>query len=91
MDRNKYQIHIPLPPKIDPTVTMMQVRNYGWERNGMTQNATAPSQKILKLLTHKLLICEYMLVCPNFLNHFSVEKAFISLYFTSLSPTQYRK
>lgn len=25
MDRNKYQIHIPLPPKIDPTVTMMQV------------------------------------------------------------------
>ena len=27
VDRNKYQIHIPLPPKIDPTVTMMQVRN----------------------------------------------------------------
>ena len=26
VDRNKYQIHIPLPPKIDPTVTMMQVR-----------------------------------------------------------------
>lgn len=25
MDRNKYQIQIPLPPKIDPTVTMMQV------------------------------------------------------------------
>lgn len=25
VDRNKYQIHIPLPPKIDPTVTMMQV------------------------------------------------------------------
>ncbi|ESO08320.1 hypothetical protein HELRODRAFT_156580 [Helobdella robusta] len=24
VDRNKYQIHIPLPPKIDPTVTMMQ-------------------------------------------------------------------
>eukprot|EP00041_Stephanoeca_diplocostata_P008566 m.126726 g.126726 ORF g.126726 m.126726 type:complete len:437 (+) comp17386_c0_seq4:71-1381(+) len=24
-DRNKYQIQIPLPPKIDPTVTMMQV------------------------------------------------------------------
>ncbi|MEQ2227592.1 26S protease regulatory subunit 7 [Ilyodon furcidens] len=28
VDRNKYQIHIPLPPKIDPTVTMMQV--YVW-------------------------------------------------------------
>lgn len=25
VDRNKYQIHVPLPPKIDPTVTMMQV------------------------------------------------------------------
>jgi len=25
VDRNKYQIHIPLPPKIDPSVTMMQV------------------------------------------------------------------
>lgn len=25
VDRTKYQIHIPLPPKIDPTVTMMQV------------------------------------------------------------------
>ena len=25
VDRNKYQIHIPLPPKIDPTVTMMQL------------------------------------------------------------------
>ena len=26
VDRNKYQIHIPLPPKIDPSVTMMQVK-----------------------------------------------------------------
>lgn len=25
MDRSKYQIHLPLPPKIDPSVTMMQV------------------------------------------------------------------
>ncbi|KAL7676896.1 hypothetical protein ACOME3_003145 [Neoechinorhynchus agilis] len=25
VDRVRYQIHIPLPPKIDPTVTMMQV------------------------------------------------------------------
>ena len=28
VDRNKYQIHIPLPPKIDPSVTMMQVSKY---------------------------------------------------------------
>ena len=27
VDRNKYQIHIPLPPKIDPSVTMMQVKD----------------------------------------------------------------
>jgi ATP-dependent 26S proteasome regulatory subunit len=26
VERNKYKIEIPLPPKIDPTVTMMQVR-----------------------------------------------------------------
>ena len=25
VDRTKYQIHISLPPKIDPTVAMMQV------------------------------------------------------------------
>lgn len=25
VDRNRYQIQIPLPPKIDPSVTMMQV------------------------------------------------------------------
>ena len=25
VDRTKYQIHIPLPPKIDPSVTMMTV------------------------------------------------------------------
>lgn len=31
-DRNKYEIHLPLPPKIDPTVTMMQVsrQRQGW-------------------------------------------------------------
>ena len=28
VDRNKYQIHIPLPPKIDPSVTMMQVSEF---------------------------------------------------------------
>ena len=26
VDRAKYQIHLPLPPKIDASVTMMQVR-----------------------------------------------------------------
>ena len=32
VDRNKYQIHIPLPPKIDPTVTMMQVSVARWQK-----------------------------------------------------------
>ena len=27
VDRNKYHIQIPLPPKIDPSVTMMQVED----------------------------------------------------------------
>ncbi|VDP94259.1 unnamed protein product [Echinostoma caproni] len=27
VDRTKYQIHLPLPPKIDPSVTMMQVED----------------------------------------------------------------
>lgn len=53
VDRNKYQIHIPLPPKIDPTVTMMQVRN--WEGKGMAWIWTQlhSSQKVLKVLTDK--------------------------------------
>lgn len=54
VDRNKYQIHIPLPPKIDPTVTMMQVRNCGRKRNGMTLNCI--HLKILELLTNEMLI-----------------------------------
>ena len=35
VDRNKYQIHIPLPPKIDPTVTMMQVLYMFFIKHGM--------------------------------------------------------
>ena len=31
VDRTKYQIHLPLPPKIDASVTMMQVRGQ-WGR-----------------------------------------------------------
>ncbi|KAF5449882.1 hypothetical protein F2P56_030284 [Juglans regia] len=34
VDRNKYQIQIPLPPKIDPSVTMMTVE----EKPGVTYN-----------------------------------------------------
>ena len=30
VDRTKYSIQIPLPPRIDPTVTMMQVGELVW-------------------------------------------------------------
>lgn len=39
VDRNKYQIHIPLPPKIDPTVTMMQVNRMFVEIKFKKQNS----------------------------------------------------
>ena len=35
VDRNKYQIQIPLPPKIDPTVTMMTVEEKVTARAGL--------------------------------------------------------
>ena len=41
-DRNKYEIHLPLPPKIDPTVTMMQVEekpDVTYNDVGMTSSA----------------------------------------------------
>ena len=38
VDRNKYQIQIPLPPKIDPSVTMMTVQT-------SRQNPRSPTQR----------------------------------------------
>ena len=38
MDRNKYKIQIPLPPKIDPTVMMMTVEEVGSLRDFQTLN-----------------------------------------------------
>ncbi len=40
VDRNKYQIHIPLPPKIDPTVTMMQVEEKPGKGQAPTRHTT---------------------------------------------------
>lgn len=77
VDRNKYQIHIPLPPKIDPTVTMMQVRkeNMGGKRNGMTMNTVASISKSFKTLTSKLSICGPILKSyKNVLNNISMRK-----------------
>ena len=60
VDRNKYQIHIPLPPKIDPTVTMMQVFGYYDERFYMH------SYFALKLLTF-LVVFRFLLLLSSIL------------------------
>mmetsp|Transcript_39168 Transcript_39168/g.76583 ORF Transcript_39168/g.76583 Transcript_39168/m.76583 type:complete len:436 (-) Transcript_39168:367-1674(-) len=46
VDRTKYQIQIPLPPKIDPTVTMMQVE----EKPDVTYNDVGGSKEALEKL-----------------------------------------
>jgi len=45
IDRTKYQIHIPLPPKIDPSVTMMQVEEKSDVLNGV------PDERISEIIT----------------------------------------
>lgn len=46
VDRTKYQIQIPLPPKIDPTVTMMQVE----DKPDVTYNDVGGSKEALEKL-----------------------------------------
>lgn len=46
VDRNKYQIQIPLPPKIDPTVTMMTVE----EKPDITYNDIGGSKEQIQKL-----------------------------------------
>ena len=46
VDRTKYQIQLPLPPKIDPTVTMMQVE----EKPDVTYNDVGGSKDALEKL-----------------------------------------
>ena len=46
VDRTKYQIQIPLPPKIDPTVTMMTVE----EKPDVTYNDIGGSKEELEKL-----------------------------------------
>ena len=61
VDRNKYQIHIPLPPKIDPSVTMMQVE----EKPDVTYSDVGGcKEQIEKLREVNIIICG---------NHFMIE------------------
>ena len=46
VDRTKYQIQIPLPPKIDPTVSMMTVE----EKPDVTYNDIGGSKEELEKL-----------------------------------------
>merc|ERR1719453_687202 len=46
VDRNKYQIHIPLPPKIDPSVTMMTVE----EKPDVTYSDVGGSKEMIEKL-----------------------------------------
>jgi 26S proteasome regulatory subunit T1 len=53
VDRNKYQIQIPLPPKIDPSVTMMTVE----EKPDVTYNDIGGCKEQIEKMREVGLIC----------------------------------
>lgn len=54
VDRNKYQIQIPLPPKIDPSVTMMTVE----EKPDVTYNDVGGcKEQIEKMREVRMIVC----------------------------------
>lgn len=53
MDRNKYQIQIPLPPKIDPSVTMMTVE----EKPDVTYNDVGGCKEQIEKMREVSIIC----------------------------------
>ena len=55
VDRNKYQIQIPLPPKIDPSVTMMTVE----EKPDVTYNDVGGCKEQIEKMRE---VCNNMLV-----------------------------
>jgi hypothetical protein len=64
VDRNKYQIQIPLPPKIDPSVTMMTVE----EKPDVTYNDVGGCKEQIEkmrevtILLESLTFCSYILM-----------------------------
>jgi 26S proteasome regulatory subunit T1 len=63
VDRNKYQIQIPLPPKIDASVTMMQVE----EKPDVTYSDVGGCKEQIEKLrevveTPLLHVCAYLII-----------------------------
>lgn len=76
VDRNKYQIHIPLPPKIDPTVTMMQVEDkpdVTYSDVGGCKEQIEKLREVVEtpLLHVSLLVKRFNAVKSNIYNYFS--------------------
>lgn len=61
VDRNKYQIQIPLPPKIDPSVTMMTVE----EKPDVTYNDVGGCKEQIEKMRE---VC--MIFCTNYTPEF---------------------
>lgn len=83
VDRNKYQIQIPLPPKIDPSVTMMTVE----EKPDVTYNDVGGCKEqiekmrevsyiLISLFMTSIIVC----FCYLFINF--LYSPFKFLYFT---------
>ena len=56
VDRNKYQIQIPLPPKIDPSVTMMTVE----EKPDVTYNDVGGCKEQIEKMREVMMIYSYI-------------------------------
>lgn len=63
MDRKKFQIQIPLPPKIDPSVTMMKVE----EKPNVTYNDVGGSKEQIDKLRE---VVEWPLTHVSYQLHF---------------------
>ena len=62
VDRNKYQIQIPLPPKIDPSVTMMTVE----EKPDVTYNDVGGCKEQIEKMREVLYFFPYVeIVCTH--------------------------
>ena len=67
VDRNKYQIHLPLPPKIDPTVTMMQVEekpDITYADVGGCKEQIEKLREVVELPLLHVCFFSYPLLCP---------------------------
>lgn len=65
VDRNKYQIHIPLPPKIDPTVTMMQVEEKPDVTYSDVGGCKEQIEKLREVVETPLLHVSFCILQPN--------------------------